>query len=203
MSVHIPLTNPTRPRGTPSRTRRVGERIARGRLDQCKEGYMIAQDVTRPRGGNGWIVAGLCIFFAIINVQYFFKIIKSERSTQSAFQRWRPQVLELDQEVNIWKKYNWPNTPVMAVILKPFMNVDPAFFGSQLWLLAKMMCAVASIYLVILMLDQPKHPFPFWGKVLMVLLALRPIVGDLIHGNVNLFILLTVVAGIYAFSRRW
>ena len=113
------------------------------------------------------------------------------------------KLIQLDQGINIWKEYNWPNTPVMAMILKPFMNIDPAFFGSQVWLFVKMICAVASIYLVFSMLDQPRHPFPFWGKALTVVLALRPIQGDLFHGNVNLFILLTIVLALFAFSRGW
>lgn len=156
------------------------------------------------RLGNGWIIAGLCVIFAVINVQHFFKIRDSERpSSQTAFLRWTPQVRDLDNGVDIWHKYNWPNTPIMAMILKPLMNVEPPFVGSQIWLFLKMACAIASITLVFLMLDRPAHPFPFWGKALTVLLALRPIEGDLVHGNVNLFILFTVVLGVYAFSRGW
>src|SRR5262249_44292257 len=40
-----------------------------------------------------------------------------------------------------------------------------------------------------------------WGKGLAVVLAVRPIAGDLTHGKVNLFILFLVVAGLYAFRR--
>jgi hypothetical protein len=41
-------------------------------------------------------------------------------------------------------------------------------------------------------------PFPPWAKALTVLLSLRPILGDLSHGNVNLFILFLVVGALYA-----
>src|SRR5205823_14479522 len=40
------------------------------------------------------------------------------------------------------------------------------------------------------------------GKALTVLLSLRPITGDLTHGNVNLFILFLVVASLYAYRER-
>ena len=40
------------------------------------------------------------------------------------------------------------------------------------------------------------------GARLTVLLSLRPIIGDLHHGNVNLFILFLVVAALAAFRRR-
>ncbi len=165
---------------------------------------MIAQVASPRRLGNGWILVGLCVFFAAINAQYILKVANSDRpSSLSAFQRWYPQVREIDSGVNIWKEYNWPNTPIMAVILRQFMSFDSPLWGAQLWLLAKMVCAAVSIWLVFLMLDRPEHPFPLWGKILTVLLAIRPIQGDLFHGNVNLFILFTVVLAIYAFSRGW
>src|SRR5436190_18741860 len=104
-------------------------------LRVCKEVHMIVPRVSPQPIGYPWIIAGLCLLFTLINVQYFFKITNSERRTsQTAFQRWRPQVLELDDGKNIWKEYNWPNTPLMAMILKPFMNIHSALFGSQVWL---------------------------------------------------------------------
>ena len=165
---------------------------------------MIAQQVSPRRLGNGWILVGLCVVFAVIFAQHYFKVKDAPRhDSQTAFQRWRPQVLMLDVGVNIWQQYNWPNTPIMAMILKPYMNLESAFWGAQLWLLTKMICAAVSIWLMILMLDRPERPFPFWGKVLGVIVTVRPIGGDLVHGNVNLFILFTVVLAIYAFSRGW
>lgn len=155
------------------------------------------------RRDNRWVLAGLFVAFAIIGCQHVFKIKGSERaSTQTAFLRWTPQVRELDAGVNIWQKYNWPATPIMALILKPFMAINPPFWGAQLWMLAKMFCAAASLFLVFRMLDRPEHPFPLWGKLLAAVLAIRPIEGDLVHGNVNLFILLTVVFAVYALSER-
>ena len=41
-----------------------------------------------------------------------------------------------------------------------------------------------------------------WAKGLAVLLSLRPIEGDLVHGNVNLLILFLIVASLYAYCRR-
>src|SRR5262249_10094521 len=45
-------------------------------------------------------------------------------------------------------------------------------------------------------------PYPPWAKALAILLSLRPIMGDLTHGNINLFILFLVVGGLYAFRQR-
>ena len=153
---------------------------------------------------QGWILGLLVVFFALINIQYFLKVRHSDRpNSQSAFQRWAPQVRELNDGVNIWSKYNWPNPPIMALILKPYMDVDPILLGSQFWLLTKMLCAAASIFLIFAMLDRPKHPFPLWGKLLAVVLFMRPMEGDLVHHNVNLFILMTVVGAVYALHRGW
>jgi hypothetical protein len=46
------------------------------------------------------------------------------------------------------------------------------------------------------------RPFPLWAKCMTVLLALRPIMSDLHHGNVNLFILFLVVAALTAYHRQ-
>src|SRR5207247_11057236 len=49
--------------------------------------------------------------------------------------------------------------------------------------------------------QQDGRLFPAWAKALTVLLSLRPIMGDLQHGNVNLFILFLVIASLYSFHR--
>src|SRR5262249_7651194 len=45
-------------------------------------------------------------------------------------------------------------------------------------------------------------PFPPWAKAITVLLSLRPIMSDLVHGNVNLFILFLVIGAVFAYHRR-
>ena len=153
--------------------------------------------------GEFWIYLGLCAFFAVIAIQYAGKIRGGDRpDSQSAFLRWTPTVRQLP-EVNIWKQQNWPASPIMAMILQPFMEINPPFLGSQVWMLAKMAMTLASIWLVFRMLDRPETPFPLWGKALAVLLTLRPIEGDLVHGNVNLFSLLCVVGCMYSYRRGW
>src|SRR5207248_5668193 len=46
------------------------------------------------------------------------------------------------------------------------------------------------------------RPFPPWAQAATVLLSLRPVMGDLHHGNVNLFILFLVAAVLAAYQRR-
>jgi hypothetical protein len=49
--------------------------------------------------------------------------------------------------------------------------------------------------------SSPNFPIPAWACALATLLSIRPILGDLSHGNINIFILFLVVAGLVAFSR--
>jgi hypothetical protein len=175
-----------------------------------------------PLGRQRWFVVGLLVFFVGVSVQYSLKVSHADRHTdrdnRSAFLRWREQILELDQGVDIWAKYNYPNPPIMALLLEPFVLLPP-LTGSLLWFYAKVGMTVAAVFWAFRLIETPKggepcgtplgEPpatsqdgrFPAWGKALAVVLTLRPIMGDLTHGNVNLFILLLVVGVLYAYRR--
>jgi alpha-1,2-mannosyltransferase len=154
-----------------------------------------------------WFVFALCLFFLAINVQYVIKIARTDRAinadhpSRSAIQRWIPQLVELGTGVDIWEKHNFPNPPIMGLILKPLVHLPP-MACSLSWFYLKIAMAILSLHWVIKLLDPRAHPFPWWGKVLTVLLCLRPFEGDLIHGNVNLFILFLVVGALVAFCRK-
>ena len=149
---------------------------------------------------QSWLLAAVVLVFAAILVQFSLKIHHSE-STRSAFLRWRTQLAELDDGVNVWEKYAYPNPPIMAILLKPFLQLPPAL-GSTLWFLVKATLTISAIVGVWTLLDTPDRPFPPWGKALSVLLTVRPIEGDLVHGNVNLLILFLIVASLLAFCHR-
>lgn len=156
-----------------------------------------AQRVAQQR----WFLLALIAFFLLINLQYVAKVHFSERENRSAFARWAPQLVELQEGKDIWQRSNYPNPPIMALILMPFAQL-PSSIGPLAWFYFKVGLTVLAIHGLLSLLDQPERSFPFWGKALAVLLSLRPIQGDLTHGNVNLFILFLVVACVYAFSHR-
>jgi hypothetical protein len=147
-----------------------------------------------------WIVVGLFLFFVGFSVQYSLKVLHSPRENRSAFLRWREQVLDLDQGINIWDAYNYPNPPIMVLILKPLFLLPP-LPGSLAWFYIKVVLTLLMLALVIRLVESRERPFPSWGKALAVLLSLRPILSDLTHGNINLFIAFLVVAALYAFHR--
>ncbi len=148
-----------------------------------------------------WPLIALACLLALIFCQFLLKMNHTEHGQRSAFLRWRAQLEELDAGVNVWEKYAYPNPPIMALILKPFHQLPP-LLGASLWFVCKALLALAAIVGVLTLLDSPARPFPLWGKILAIGMSLRPIEGDLVHGNVNLFILFLVMAMLIAFSRR-
>ena len=151
--------------------------------------------------GRHWFVLGLLIFFAALSLQYTFKAIgNGERSNRSAFLRWREQIQDLPTK-NIYQTYNYPNPPIMAILLFPLVQL-PALLGSLLWFYLKLGLTAVAILWVFKMVESAEQPFPTWAKLCAVVLSLRPIMGDLSHGNVNLFILFLVVAALHALNKR-
>jgi alpha-1,2-mannosyltransferase len=148
-----------------------------------------------------WLFPCLVLFFAALSLQYTEKVGDSARPNRSAFLRWRDQILELDDGVNIWEKHNYPNPPIMAMLLKPLVLLPPVL-GSLAWFYLKSFMAVAAIFLAFQLVETPGQPWPSWTKALAVALSIRPIMGDLSHGNINLFILLLCVGALYCFRLR-
>jgi hypothetical protein len=88
----------------------------------------------------------------------------------------------------------------MALLLNPLADLPP-LVGALTWFYLKVGMTLATLYWLFRLVPQAGVPFPPWGKALVVLLSLRPIMGDLTHGNVNLFILFLVMAAIYAWHK--
>jgi hypothetical protein len=138
------------------------------------------------------------------SVQYGFKASgSSERVPGSAIRRWREQLRNLANE-DIYQRYNYPNPPIMALLLEPIAHLPP-LAGSLCWFYLKLGMTLIAILWVFRLVETPERPFPSWAKAMTILLSLRPIMGDLSHGNVNLFILFLVIASLYAFhhGRDW
>jgi hypothetical protein len=143
-----------------------------------------------------WLLAGLLVVFGLVSVQYYLKIDDEQRS---AILRWRPQIQQLD-EVNIYEQFTYPNPPIMALLLRPLTALPPVATG-LVWFYLKVLLTLAAIAWAFRLVETADRPYPLAAKALAVLLTLRPILGDLTHGNVNLFILFLVVAALYAYRE--
>lgn len=154
-------------------------------------------------GRRRWFILGLLLIFIALSVQYTLKIAKKGEGG-SAFNRWRPQVLAMVAGEDSYTKYAYPNPPMMAVILLPYYLL-PEVAGALAWYYTKVALALLALVWTFRLIEDPERPFPDWAKALAVLISLKPIMGDLTHGNVNLFILFLCVAGLYAYQhhREW
>src|SRR5262245_57234947 len=182
--------------------------------------------VLRPllaAGLKRWFLILLLVLFAALSIQYTQKAL-DPRGTRSAILRWREQFQAWDGGEDIFNRY--PNPPIMALILKPLAGLPP-LAGALTWFYLKAGMALVSLWCVFRMVEGPGEEdaetrrrgdaergplsasprlrvsacFPGWAKALTVLLSIRPIMGDLSHGNVNLFILFLVALALFAFTR--
>jgi hypothetical protein len=147
------------------------------------------------RSWQRWFVLGLLLLFVGLSVQYSIKATGG----RSAYLRWRPQLNHIGDE-DIYQHYAYPNPPIMALLLEPLARMPP-LAGSLCWFYLKLAMAAVAILWIFRIVEDPGQPFPPWAMALTVVLSLRPIMGDLSHGNVNLFILFLVIGALYAFHR--
>ena len=91
------------------------------------------------------LLAALLVF---MSVKYAAKVAKpgdTGQQTRSAFLRWRAMVRDVFNGTNIYVgKNEYPNPPVMAVILRPFAELPPVV-GAMTWFYAKVLMAVLAI----------------------------------------------------------
>jgi alpha-1,2-mannosyltransferase len=130
-----------------------------------------------------WFLTGLVLLFLALGVRYSFKVLDD----RSAFRRWQPQLQQLGEGVDIARQFNYPNPPIMAVLLEPLALLPPVV-GALVWFFLKAALAILSLYWIFRLIETSDLPFPPWARGLTVLLSLKPILDDLNHGNVNLFI---------------
>jgi hypothetical protein len=140
------------------------------------------------------IVLGIVL---LSGITYTHKALQN----RSAFLRWRDQILQLDDGVNIYERYQYPNPPIMAMLLTPLAQLPP-LAGALLWFSIKVLMAAASLWAGLHILTRNGPALPYWAIGLAILLTLRPLVGDLTHGNVNILILFLVSAALFAYDQR-
>jgi hypothetical protein len=140
----------------------------------------------------------------VVGVQYMAKAAED----RSAFVRWRNQLHDLGQGEDIYQLYVYPNAPMMALILYPLsllpkvslasLDID---LGALAWFALKVGMAILAFAWTVRLVQERDRPLPPGAQLVTALLSLRPIIGDLSHGNVNLLILFLVVAALYAFKH--
>ena len=143
-----------------------------------------------------WSLAGLVMLVAC----GFYGVKAAEE--RSAFVRWRHQVLQLWDGVNIYTDMMFPNPPIMPISLYPFMTLPPVV-GAIAWFAAKVAMAAASVLLCLRMARGVAPRLPAWAEGTILLLSLRPILSDLQHGNINILILFLIVTCVYSWQSGY
>ena len=143
-------------------------------------------------------LAAVGVLVVVLGVRHALKVA----GDRSAFRRWQPQIQALDDGVDLSAKFNYPNPPVMAVLLEPLAWLPPVP-AAMSWFALEAAFACLSLFWVIRLVEGQGDPMPAWGWMLVVLCSLKPIADELAHGNVNLFILFLVVAALTAHRRGW
>jgi hypothetical protein len=160
------------------------------------------------------VVALLAVVVLGVGVQYVLKTTEpdpdhpDQPNSRSAFLRWKQQLHALGRGENIYEVYTYPNAPIMALILYPLAQMPRVEVagrdvdtGALTWFAIKVVLTVVTFAMAVQVLQERRRPFPAGAQLAMLVLSLRPIIGDLSHGNVNLLILFLVVAALYAFKR--
>lgn len=145
---------------------------------------------------------GVYAFLILVLLAGAFRAADKADEDRSAFNRWRHQLLKLKDGVDISAADNYPNPPIMAVILEPLAYLPPVP-GALCWYLLKVLMAVAAFVGMVRLIEAGGAEFPPWARVLAAMLSLKPVLDDLSHGNVNIFILFLVVACFVARQHRW
>ena len=164
----------------------------------------VATASSRPRGSFvetafRWrkLLAAVAIFFVVIGAYYVG--IKGEG--RSAINRWRPQVIELWAGDDIYLTRGFPTPPIMVMTLTPFCLL-PGPGTMAAWFAVKAALTMVVLVWMLQAIASSGTRLPTWGVAMALAVSARPIMGDLLHGNVNLWIMFLVVASIIAFRSE-
>ncbi len=148
---------------------------------------------------SGWVFWSLWSLIIVIAAAFYYDKAADHRS---AFVRWRPQVLQFWDGVNIYDKMLFPTPPLMPITLYPLM-VLPTIVGAMCWFAIKVAMTTVALILCFRLIRPTDRSYPPMFRSLVLLLSLRPILGDLHHGNNNLLILFLIVAMLSAWRQGY
>lgn len=115
--------------------------------------------------------------------------------------RWLPYAAELGRDAELYQHHpDYLYPPFFLVLLHPLTGISPVA-AAVIWQLSKYAC-LAVIFTTLWRLFGDRKRLPAWVMVGSVLLSVRFFASDLGHGNVNIFICLLVVLGLWGVTNR-
>jgi alpha-1,2-mannosyltransferase len=154
----------------------------------------------RNRVALGVFVAVVLAFSAARYVEKIRKPSRDGTLTKSAILRWRDQVEGLLAGEDVYAKYNYPNPPIQGLILAPFTAGDRTA-GALAWFALKAAMAVVALVWALQLVRANGPPLPDVAVFLTVVFSSHAVLGDLSHGNVNIFIAFLVLGALELYRR--
>ena len=160
--------------------------------------------------------SALCVVVAAVliipAVQFCVKITKTEKSlfresgekNKSALGRWFP-TLELvlhDPPENPYVEGHWFPTPTFVVItLAPLTELG--LLGAAIcWSILKIAGICLAIFLFVKAMSMLGHAAPIGVMLMALVFSFRPIISDIQHGNLNIFVLVWVALAWVCYVRQ-
>ena len=151
-----------------------------------------------PLSSRRWFLAGVA---GVVLVAACFYSLKAAGNA-SAIIRWQPLVQSVVRGENVYNEWtkdgSFPYPPFAALVLWPLTQLPPLAAGLT-WFCLKVLMAGAAFHWSIQLATGRGERFSRWQVAALLLLASRPILSDLQHGNINILILFLVTAGLVAF----
>jgi alpha-1,2-mannosyltransferase len=106
-------------------------------------------------------LAALAVVVLVTSLQYAAKVSKPAddgRQSRSAFLRWRAMIRDVFAGANVYVgKNEYPNPPVMAIVLRPFAELPPVV-GAMAWFYSKVLMAVLAALWTFRLVSSPLAP---------------------------------------------
>jgi hypothetical protein len=134
-----------------------------------------------------------------------------EKTHKGAIGRWRKAVRHFWAGENIYLQVGQaeppgvalhPNMPFVVILLTPFAYL-PAWAMALCFNLVKLATIAAAVFLCVRLAGHANWRASQWAVLLALLWSVKPIVGDIQHGNTNVFVLGAVVAHLWWYRRGW
>jgi|GEM_PF-1354352 len=132
------------------------------------------------------------------------QVLHKAKTNRTAFLRWTLYTEMLSRGEILYDSENeqYPNLPIMALILMPFHAMGPVT-GSLAWLTLKYLLILIIFWTTAKVSRGNGAPWPGWALLVLLLLSTRVFISDLSHGNINLIIgVLIAVAMLCSYQEK-
>src|SRR4051794_25581688 len=91
---------------------------------------------------HGFVLA-LLLLFVGLSAKYSRKALHN----RSAVNRWLPQIVEMENGQDISRQFNYPNPPIMAILLEPLAQMPPVLAGLAWFYLKAGLCLLTLLWI--------------------------------------------------------